>query len=1099
MSLLKTLRRFGVFAALLLILCAAALAADDAATGTMAFTTETGVSLIVVDSDGTVYEPTLALGTRYQFKLPVGDGYRYIATKNGVYHATADFTVTAGNVGYPGTVEVTAGDWLTDLSFRTNTRTTVGSALPLDREFSSAVHSYNVTVPDADSRVCIWQKNETSVCTVLYETMTSTGEPEAVEVTPNNNNLAEVTSGKTLEHLLLSGSAYGNTATVRVSKTSGSVTQYTDYTVNFVRSLSLQNLGVSYNGGAVAFEGVEKFDGAVTDYTVTLPAAAQELTLNVQPHTDAGKYGDEDNGYFVLVNGEAVTAAALPVGLRGTAETETVTVGVRNRYDETLATDYTITVQKAGAVTVRFSLEPADAVLYLYNASTGRRVLPQDGAYALDEGFTYRYMLTDPDYIGRSGSMLAKRVNGTATLTLGAWDAKDQTLTNGKDYSVTAPVALSLLRAAENTTLQPGLSAAWADFRGTAYENGEPAGSTAYSNNAAVSFRAPTDAGDGTLLWAKKLGAAYGADGTAESGKALSSPILADGALIVYAGTSIYRIDPDTGETLLEKPMAGTSSFSINGPTYYGGMVFVALSDGRVQAFDAVTLDSLWLYKNERGGQPNCPITVRDGYLYTGFWKNETAEADFVCLTVTDELPDQTQENKTAVWRQTHAGGFYWAGAYAGEEFVVVGSDDGAGAGEIGTSTLYLFDARTGEILDEVACRGDIRSTVCYDGQAYSFTTKGGYFYRVRVVKDGGSWKFDGLRELALGGASTSTPVAANGRAYVGVMGSGQFDAYSGHRIAVIDLASFEIAYTVPTQGYPQTSGLLTTAYTSDGGYNYVYFIENYTPGKLRVLRDRPTATDDPRRTWETYYDKTTGVNRTEKAAYALFTPVGEHAQFAICSPIADANGTLYFKNDSGYLMAFGSAAASLELTAPPRKTAYATGDKLDLTGMQVTATLKNGLTRDVTKLICAPDSALTAADTALQLTPAADWETYHNEQSGQTMRSGQPTLWPSVTLTLSVTDLGENGMILSDADVVNETFTLRVKPAEKATVVCAVFDENMRLLQLKLETVEAGESATSLEVKFSAALPETYTVRCFMLNDKTAPLCKALERTFGG
>ena len=1067
MSLLKTLRRFGVFAALLLTLCAAALAADDAATGTMAFTTETGVSLVVVDSDGTVYEPTLASGTRYRYTLPVGDGYRYIATKNGVYHATADFAVTAGNGSYPGTVEVTAGDWLTDLSFRTNTRTTVGSALPLDREFSSAVHSYTVTVPDADSRVCIWQKNETNVCTVLYETMTSTGEPEAVEVTPNNNNLAAVTSGKTLEQLLLSGSAYGNTATVRVSQTSGSVTQYTDYTVNFVRSLSLQSLGVSYDGGTVAFEGVEKFDGTATNYTVTLPAAAQELTLSVQPHESNGKYGDEDNGYFVLVNGETVTAATVPVALSGTAETETVTVGVRNRYDETLATDYTITVQKAGAVTVRLSLEPADAVLYLYNASTGRRVLPQDGAYALDEGFTYRYTLSCKGYIGQSGELVGEA---------------DKTVT------------LQLEKAEENTSLQPGLSAAWADFRGTAYEGGEPVGSTAYSNNAAVSLRTPINAEDGTLLWASKLGAAYNADGKEESGKGLSSPILADGALIVYAGTSLYRIDPDTGETLLEKPMAGTSSFSINSPTYYGGMVFVALSDGRVQAFDAVTLDSLWLYKNERGGQPNCPITVRDGYLYTGFWNAETGAADFVCLTVTDELPGQTMENKTAVWQQTHTGGFYWAGAYAGEDFVVVGSDDGAATGEVGTSTLYLFDARTGEILDEAACRGDIRSAVCYDGEAYSVTTKGGYFYRVRVVQDGGSWKFDDLQALALGGASTSTPVAANGRAYVGVQGTSQFGQSTGHRIAVIDLASFKIAYTVPTQGYPQTSGLLTTAYASDGyAWNYVYFIENYTPGKLRVLRDRPTATDDPRRTAETYN------NSTVQAAYALFTPVGEHAQFAICSPIADANGTLYFKNDSGYLMAFGSAAASLELTAPPKKTAYATGDTLDLTGMQVTATLKNGLTRDVTKLISAPGRALTAADTALQLTPADGWGTYHNEPSGQTMRAGVSTLWPSVTLTLSVTELEENGMILSDADVVNGTFTLRVKPAEQAKVVCAVFDERGRLLQLQLKTVEKSESAKSLEVKFSAALPKTYTVRCFMLNDKTAPLCKALQRTFGG
>lgn len=33
--------------------------------------------------------------------------------------------------------------------------------------------------------------------------------------------------------------------------------------------------------------------------------------------------------------------------------------------------------------------------------------------------------------------------------------------------------------------------------------------------------------------------------------------------------------------------------------------------------------------------------------------------------------------------------------------------------------------------------------------------------------------------------------------------------------------------------GYPQTSGLLTTAYQNGDGYNYVYFFDNFTPGKL--------------------------------------------------------------------------------------------------------------------------------------------------------------------------------------------------------------------------------------------------------------------------
>lgn len=70
----------------------------------------------------------------------------------------------------------------------------------------------------------------------------------------------------------------------------------------------------------------------------------------------------------------------------------------------------------------------------------------------------------------------------------------------------------------------------------------------------------------------------------------------------------------------------------------------------------------------------------------------------------------------------------------------------------------------------------------------------------------------------------------ANGRAYIGVSGTSQFGAYSGHNITVVDLSTFSIAYSVPTMGYPQTSGLLTTAYQNGDGYNYVYFFDNFTP-----------------------------------------------------------------------------------------------------------------------------------------------------------------------------------------------------------------------------------------------------------------------------
>ena len=35
-----------------------------------------------------------------------------------------------------------------------------------------------------------------------------------------------------------------------------------------------------------------------------------------------------------------------------------------------------------------------------------------------------------------------------------------------------------------------------------------------------------------------------------------------------------------------------------------------------------------------------------------------------------------------------------------------------------------------------------------------------------------------------------------------------------------------------------------------------------------------------------------------------LYTPTGAEKQYNLCSLICDARGTLYFKNDSGYLTA---------------------------------------------------------------------------------------------------------------------------------------------------------------------------------------------------
>lgn len=236
-----------------------------------------------------------------------------------------------------------------------------------------------------------------------------------------------------------------------------------------------------------------------------------------------------------------------------------------------------------------------------------------------------------------------------------------------------------------------------------------------------------------------------------------------------------------------------------------------------------------------------------------------------------------------------------------------------------------------------------MRSTITYDKDTdrFYFTSKGGDFCCAKIDSKG---NIEEIKKTDLGSASTSTPVIANRRAYVGVKGNEQFGVNSGHHIAVIDLENMSIAYSLLTRGYPQTSGLATTGYEQQDGYTYVYFIDNYEPGKVRVLKDKP-GQSSAIITRDSEYEDENDYN-------VLFSPKGEQANYAICSLITDEYGTMYFKNDSAYMMALGSKITKIMVTKKPDKLVYKAGETFDSTGMEVTAFYSNGKTRDITKYV---------------------------------------------------------------------------------------------------------------------------------------------------
>ncbi|MGM9567257.1 MAG: S-layer homology domain-containing protein [Clostridia bacterium] len=587
----------------------------------------------------------------------------------------------------------------------------------------------------------------------------------------------------------------------------------------------------------------------------------------------------------------------------------------------------------------------------------------------------------------------------------------------------------------------------WGNFRGNP------------ENNGVTSVALPTQADDATLYWAKKIGTGWD--------YAPSPPIIVDDAIVFFCSNIVYKVDSVTGEVIQQGELdaASSSSWNITPPTYCDGSLYVSLANGKLQVMDLETMTAGWLYQNENRGQSNCPVTYHDGYVYTGYWRSSTSEADYVCVDA---------ETGEEVWTLTHTGGFYWAGCYVNDNYLLVGSDDGEGdasTGEGVARSSVFYSVRSGnhsdggkaQVIDKIeGLNGDIRSTVAFvdedgdgAGTAY-FASQGGSFYGVPVDAEG-NLDEENMLEMDLGGKVSCTPVIYNGRAYVGVQGKqGQFvqtDAENielGHHIDVIDLEKGEVAYSCPTQGCVQTSGLLTTAYEETDGSVYVYFIENYVPGKVRVIKDKPGQTE---------------MDSKSQFAEILFTPAGEQVQYALGSAICDEYGTMYFKNDSCYIMALGWSIKKLEVTKEPDKTEYNAGETFDPAGMVVTATYANGKTRDVTEYVEYSTDPLTEDDIEVTLTFShvmyRDTDDGNNDNDQNNINQTVSPLYTSVDI--SVTDSVDHEAVAAVTAKING---LNGRISEKSVAEARIAYEQLTKEEQALVTNLSALTAAETKIK---------------------------------
>lgn len=390
------------------------------------------------------------------------------------------------------------------------------------------------------------------------------------------------------------------------------------------------------------------------------------------------------------------------------------------------------------------------------------------------------------------------------------------------------------------------------------------------------------------------------------------TPLVVDNYIFVATqNNKLYKLDKNTGAIVKEAKLAKKVEF-FSYATYGDGMIFVPEEEGTIEAFNADTLDSLWRTESF-GGQSNCQVTYADGFIYSGTWSGSTNKGTFFCIDTTSNGEIyQTNGIRRARWVSDDDGGYYWSGATVVGDAVIFGGDSGV---------VQSRNKSTGALIDRYATGGVIRSCIAYDAgtSALYFTagggatangiTGGGKVFKLGVTSDG---HYTGAKVAELPAASTTSPVVYNGRVYVTTQkanGSGHEEDYNkatvidqgnteNGKLAVLDAGSLSMIYQTDIGGPSKASPLLTTAYTADGQQTvYLYITVNNHDGAIVRVKD-----------W---------AGNTTPQAEVIYRAPGDEQEYTTTSLNCDADGTIYYRNDRGHLMALTGTSEPVREAAP--------------------------------------------------------------------------------------------------------------------------------------------------------------------------------------
>ena len=400
------------------------------------------------------------------------------------------------------------------------------------------------------------------------------------------------------------------------------------------------------------------------------------------------------------------------------------------------------------------------------------------------------------------------------------------------------------------------------------------------------------------LKWAVKLGTGWANNPT--------QPAVHGSYIYVATKSNVMKISKKTGKILKKVSIPSGQTFNIIPITYVekgsqgsytrsdgtsGDILLVPMAENKVRGLDAGTLKTLFTTSvdKDRDMTSGYQITTNlvcdgKGYYYFGTWYGEVQKGYYYCYKIGKTKP---------VWRVEHTGGFYLANAYISDSYVYFTSENGLRSSDGGTKTAlytcmkgadYAAKKPATPVVDtDPVMKGNSRAAVVSDGESLYAATQAGYTYKFSISTDE-STKGQPVPDKAAplktdsDGKHMTTATTGEATIYNGVI----YYCCSDGTINSYRTDDLEKISSISGFGYTQNGIELSTAKESEDGL-YIYGSYNREPAGIFVAK----ATKD---------GKLSGMMK-------LFTPPKDMRQYNMTGIVMD-NGMIYYRNDSGYLMA---------------------------------------------------------------------------------------------------------------------------------------------------------------------------------------------------